>query len=96
MVPAHRGGGQTPASLRVGATFKIKTTGICFYPKTNLSALISTIVSIVLNRHSATLLSNKLLIFGGRKTATYLNDVHILDLGKIRVNGLHLVIILST
>ncbi|KAM8834418.1 uncharacterized protein ACB058_017994 [Synchiropus picturatus] len=31
--------------------------------------------------HSATLLSKKLLIFGGRKTATYLNDLHILDLG---------------
>lgn len=25
----------------------------------------------------------KLVIFGGRKTATYLNDLHILDLGKI-------------
>ncbi|KAL3049127.1 hypothetical protein OYC64_008582 [Pagothenia borchgrevinki] len=31
--------------------------------------------------HSATLLSNKLIIFGGRKTATYLNDLHVLDLG---------------
>ncbi|XP_033843634.1 uncharacterized protein zgc:163014 [Periophthalmus magnuspinnatus] len=31
--------------------------------------------------HSATLLSQKLFIFGGRKTATYLNDLHILDLG---------------
>ncbi|XP_029901052.1 nitrile-specifier protein 5 isoform X2 [Myripristis murdjan] len=31
--------------------------------------------------HSATLLSDKLLIFGGRKTATYLNDLHMLDLG---------------
>ncbi|XP_054652829.1 uncharacterized protein zgc:163014 isoform X2 [Dunckerocampus dactyliophorus] len=31
--------------------------------------------------HSATLLSQKLIIFGGRKTATYLNDLHILDLG---------------
>ncbi|XP_057715659.1 rab9 effector protein with kelch motifs isoform X1 [Corythoichthys intestinalis] len=31
--------------------------------------------------HSATLLSHKLIIFGGRKTATYLNDLHILDLG---------------
>ncbi|KAJ0063130.1 hypothetical protein NL108_012587, partial [Boleophthalmus pectinirostris] len=30
--------------------------------------------------HSATLLSHKLIIFGGRKTATYLNDLHILDL----------------
>ncbi|KAG9336453.1 hypothetical protein JZ751_002800 [Albula glossodonta] len=27
------------------------------------------------------LLSNKMLIFGGRKTAAYLNDLHILDLG---------------
>lgn len=36
----------------------------------------------VLNRHSATLLSQKLVIFGGRKTATYLNDLHVLDLGK--------------
>ncbi|XP_053290877.1 uncharacterized protein zgc:163014 [Pleuronectes platessa] len=31
--------------------------------------------------HSATLLSQKLMIFGGRKTATYLNDLHVLDLG---------------
>uniref|UniRef100_A0A8D3CRB2 Zgc:163014 n=1 Tax=Scophthalmus maximus TaxID=52904 RepID=A0A8D3CRB2_SCOMX len=31
--------------------------------------------------HSATLLSQRLIIFGGRKTATYLNDLHILDLG---------------
>lgn len=31
--------------------------------------------------HSTTLLSNKMVIFGGRKTATYLNDLHILDLG---------------
>ncbi|XP_051942582.1 uncharacterized protein zgc:163014 isoform X1 [Hippocampus zosterae] len=31
--------------------------------------------------HSITLLSHKLIIFGGRKTATYLNDLHILDLG---------------
>ncbi|KAL0969105.1 hypothetical protein UPYG_G00222670 [Umbra pygmaea] len=30
--------------------------------------------------HSTTLLSNQLLIFGGRMTATYLNDLHILDL----------------
>ena len=38
----------------------------------------------VLNRHSATLLSQRLVIFGGRKTATYLNDLHVLDLGKCR------------
>ncbi|XP_035608173.1 uncharacterized protein LOC118368288 isoform X2 [Oncorhynchus keta] len=31
--------------------------------------------------HTTTLLSNQMLIFGGRKTATYLNDLHILDLG---------------
>ncbi|KAM6917414.1 uncharacterized protein PEZ65_013253 [Lycodopsis pacificus] len=31
--------------------------------------------------HSATLMSQKLIIFGGRKTATYLNDLHVLDLG---------------
>ncbi|XP_018545689.2 rab9 effector protein with kelch motifs [Lates calcarifer] len=31
--------------------------------------------------HSATLLSQRLIIFGGRKTAAYLNDLHILDLG---------------
>ncbi|KAJ8290474.1 hypothetical protein GJAV_G00013300 [Gymnothorax javanicus] len=31
--------------------------------------------------HSCILLSNKLMIFGGRKTAAYLNDLHILDLG---------------
>lgn len=35
-----------------------------------------------LPRHSATLLKNKLLIFGGRKTSLYLSDMHILDLGK--------------
>ncbi|NWY55528.1 TYW23 protein, partial [Chionis minor] len=29
--------------------------------------------------HSATLLKNKLLIFGGRRTALYLSDMHILD-----------------
>ncbi|XP_073725628.1 kelch domain-containing protein 2-like [Misgurnus anguillicaudatus] len=31
--------------------------------------------------HSTTLLSNKLIIFGGGNTAAYLNDLHILDLG---------------
>ncbi|XP_038584213.1 acyl-CoA-binding domain-containing protein 5 [Micropterus salmoides] len=31
--------------------------------------------------HSATLMSQRLFIFGGRKTATYLNDLHVLDLG---------------
>ncbi|TRY58358.1 hypothetical protein DNTS_034202 [Danionella cerebrum] len=31
--------------------------------------------------HSTTLLSNKMIIFGGRQTATYLSDLHILDLG---------------
>ncbi|XP_053924963.1 rho GTPase-activating protein gacHH isoform X1 [Cuculus canorus] len=31
--------------------------------------------------HSATLLKNKLLIFGGRRTSFYLSDMHILDLG---------------
>ncbi|RVE57156.1 hypothetical protein OJAV_G00213600 [Oryzias javanicus] len=31
--------------------------------------------------HSSTLLSQKLVIFGGRKTAAYLNDLHVLDLG---------------
>ncbi|XP_044292228.1 protein GLUTELIN PRECURSOR ACCUMULATION 3-like isoform X1 [Varanus komodoensis] len=31
--------------------------------------------------HSATLLRNKLVIFGGQRTSTYLNDMHILDLG---------------
>ncbi|XP_034015396.1 tip elongation aberrant protein 1 [Thalassophryne amazonica] len=31
--------------------------------------------------HSATLISDKLIIFGGQKTATYLNDLHLLDLG---------------
>nr|XP_020446702.1 uncharacterized protein LOC109955158 isoform X2 [Monopterus albus] len=34
-----------------------------------------------LPRHTATLLSQRLLIFGGRRTATYLNDLHVLDLG---------------
>nr|XP_009673943.1 PREDICTED: rab9 effector protein with kelch motifs-like [Struthio camelus australis] len=31
--------------------------------------------------HSATLLRNKLLIFGGQRTSVYLSDMHILDLG---------------
>uniref|UniRef100_A0A8B9DGK0 Rab9 effector protein with kelch motifs-like n=1 Tax=Anser cygnoides TaxID=8845 RepID=A0A8B9DGK0_ANSCY len=31
--------------------------------------------------HSATLLKNKLLIFGGQRTYLYLSDMHILDLG---------------
>ncbi|KAL9849159.1 kelch domain-containing protein 2-like isoform 2-T2 [Geothlypis trichas] len=31
--------------------------------------------------HSATLLKNKLVIFGGQKTSVYLSDMHILDLG---------------
>jgi len=35
-----------------------------------------------LPRHSATLLKNKLLIFGGRRSSLYLSDMHILDLGK--------------
>ncbi|KAJ3613015.1 hypothetical protein NHX12_019272 [Muraenolepis orangiensis] len=33
-----------------------------------------------LPRHSSILLSDKLVVFGGRNTATYLNDVHILNL----------------
>lgn len=33
--------------------------------------------------HSVTLLSYNLVIFGGKSTATYLNDVHILDLGMM-------------
>ncbi|POI29561.1 hypothetical protein CIB84_006689, partial [Bambusicola thoracicus] len=32
--------------------------------------------------HSATLLKNKLLIFGGQRSCLYLSDMHILDLGK--------------
>uniref|UniRef100_A0A8C3BRE7 GOLD domain-containing protein n=1 Tax=Cairina moschata TaxID=8855 RepID=A0A8C3BRE7_CAIMO len=31
--------------------------------------------------HSATLLKNKLLIFGGQRTSLYFSDMHILDLG---------------
>ncbi|XP_009699328.1 PREDICTED: coiled-coil domain-containing protein lobo homolog, partial [Cariama cristata] len=31
--------------------------------------------------HSATLLKNKLLIFGGRRASLYLSDMHVLDLG---------------
>ncbi|XP_074548873.1 uncharacterized protein LOC141807017 isoform X2 [Halichoeres trimaculatus] len=31
--------------------------------------------------HSATLMSNKLIIFGGQQTATFFNDLHVLDLG---------------
>ncbi|XP_059908273.1 kelch domain-containing protein 2 isoform X1 [Gadus macrocephalus] len=31
--------------------------------------------------HSSILLSDKLVVFGGRNTATYLNDLHILNLG---------------
>lgn len=43
----------------------------------------------VRKRHSATLMSQKLVIFGGRKTATYLNDLHILDLGRILILQMH-------
>lgn len=42
----------------------------------------------VSDSHSATLMSQKLIIFGGRKTATYLNDLHVLDLGKMKIQGL--------
>uniref|UniRef100_A0A673AUX5 Zgc:163014 n=1 Tax=Sphaeramia orbicularis TaxID=375764 RepID=A0A673AUX5_9TELE len=42
--------------------------------------------------HSATLLSQRLIIFGGRQTAAYLNDLHVLDLGKIKVQWLYYVI----
>ncbi|KAJ7345035.1 hypothetical protein JRQ81_000985 [Phrynocephalus forsythii] len=31
--------------------------------------------------HSATLLRNKMIIFGGQRASTYLNDMHFLDLG---------------
>ncbi len=41
----------------------------------------------VSDRHSATLMSQKLIIFGGRKTATYLNDLHVLDLGKMKIRA---------
>ncbi|XP_030070575.1 uncharacterized protein LOC115477678 isoform X2 [Microcaecilia unicolor] len=34
-----------------------------------------------LPRHSATLLRNQLVIFGGRRTPVYLGDLHLLDLG---------------
>ncbi|KAF7704395.1 rab9 effector protein with kelch motifs [Silurus meridionalis] len=37
--------------------------------------------------HSSTLLPDKLVIFGGRKTATYLNDLYILDLGFMEYNA---------
>ena len=40
---------------------------------------------LVWDRHSTTLMSQKLIIFGGRKTAAYLNDLHILDLGKMMI-----------
>lgn len=40
-----------------------------------------------LPRHSATLLKNKLLIFGGRRASLYLSDMHILDLGKMAALG---------
>lgn len=39
---------------------------------------------MLFNRHTTTLLSQKLIIFGGRKTAAYFNDLHVLDLGKIK------------
>lgn len=39
-----------------------------------------------INRHSSTLLPNKLVIFGGRKTAAYLNDLYILDLGNVFIH----------
>ncbi|MBN3299263.1 TEA1 protein, partial [Amia calva] len=37
--------------------------------------------------HSATLLMNKLLIFGGKKTPTYLNDLCIMDLGYMEYSA---------
>lgn len=37
--------------------------------------------------HSMTLLSNNLIIFGGRKTVTYLNDLYILDLGMMEYSA---------
>lgn len=46
---------------------------------------INHMLTLVYNRHSATLMSQKLIIFGGRKTAAYLNDLHVLDLGKRRI-----------
>ena len=49
---------------------------------------INLMLMFVWNRHSATLMSQKLVIFGGRKTATYLNDLHVLDLGKMMMRWL--------
>lgn len=40
---------------------------------------------IFMYRHSSTLLPDKLVIFGGRKTAAYLNDLYILDLGNVNI-----------
>ncbi|XP_048831063.1 uncharacterized protein zgc:163014 isoform X1 [Brienomyrus brachyistius] len=37
--------------------------------------------------HSMTLLSDKMIIFGGRKTSAYLNDLHVLDLGFMEYIG---------
>lgn len=67
--------------------------GQCCFQKKKLQYLYSiflfslrnNIMMFVLNRHSATLLSQRLVIFGGRTTATYLNDLHVLDLGKMNV-----------
>ncbi|KAH0620467.1 hypothetical protein JD844_020968, partial [Phrynosoma platyrhinos] len=41
----------------------------------------SLFLSFLFLSHSATLLRNKLVIFGGQRASTYLNDTHILDLG---------------
>lgn len=46
---------------------------------------LSTLFMIFINRHSCTLLPNKLVIFGGQKTAAYLNDLYILDLGNVNI-----------
>lgn len=40
---------------------------------------------IFMYRHSSTLLPDKLVIFGGRKTAAYLNDLYVLDLGNVNI-----------
>lgn len=77
-------------SMNSGISLSSRGTDLCH----GLGRLFSTIlqldtlewnsiakIAILFGSHSATVMLQKLVIFGGRKTATYLNDLHILDLG---------------
>lgn len=64
------------------------TVNLCHQNTVFFILNINVMLTFVWNRHSATLMSQKLVIFGGRKTATYLNDLHVLDLGKMMMRCL--------